>query len=249
MPKDLALEALDWFAVRGGAPPDATIVERYRAAVSARAGALEAAGRIGEALRAWEGLAEDLAGTPAAVAAAGQAERLGEPARRDLKRVRKQVASDLAWIEDANDRIAALAREEMPALPRLLREFDVDGLRKQASSADAVRAHSAARRLSLVATNASFYIPELLKERGQLASAARWYDLAIAIDPDAPGPHLGLARVLARAGNRKGALDALRAASARGLRLPRKRLAEDPELALLAGDPAFMEILESLPSS
>lgn len=53
----------------------------------------------------------------------------------------------------------------------------------------------------------------------------------------------------ARAGNRKAALDALRAATARGLRLPRKRLADDPELAVLAGDPAFEEILRSLPAS
>jgi tetratricopeptide (TPR) repeat protein len=244
----MAVEALDWFAIRAGTPPDAAIVERYRAAVSARASAVEAAGRTGVALRIWEGLAEDLAGTPAAVAAAAHAKRLGEPARRDLQRVRKQVDSDLAWIENANDRIAALAREEMPALPRLLREFDVDGLRKQASSADAVMAHSAQRRLALVAANAAFYIPELLKARGQLASAARWFELAIAIDPDAPGPHLGLARVRARTGNRKAAIEALRSAVSRGLAIPRERLAGDAELAALAGDPAFEEILRSLPA-
>jgi hypothetical protein len=33
------------------------------------------------------------------------------------------------------------------------------------------------------------------------------------------------------------------------LRLPRQRLADDPELAVLAGDPVFEEILKSLPAS
>lgn len=52
----------------------------------------------------------------------------------------------------------------------------------------------------------------------------------------------------ARSGNRKAALEALRAATGRGLRMPRQRLAEDPELAALAGGPAFEEILKALPA-
>ena len=74
-----------------------------------------------------------------------------------------------------------------------------------------------------------------------------WYELAAEIDPEDPGPHLGLARVHARSGNRKAALDALRAAAALGLRIPRQRLVEDPELAQLRGDPAFDDVLTSLP--
>jgi tetratricopeptide (TPR) repeat protein len=221
------------------------IAGRYRAAVAARAATLEAAGRRGEALRVWEGLAEDLAADPGARA---EIRRLGEGARRDLERVRKQTERDRAWIESANVRLAALAREDV-ALPRLVREFEVDPLRKQSSSTDPVLAHSAARRLNAVATSAAFYVPEHLKTQGQLGNAARWYDLAAAIDPESPAPHLGLARLHARTGNRKAALEALRAATARGLRLPRKRLADDPELAVLAGDPAFEEILNALPSS
>jgi hypothetical protein len=100
-----------------------------------------------------------------------------------------------------------------------------------------------------VAASAGYYVPERLKARGLLADASRWYELAAEIDPADPGPHVGLARVYARSGNRKAALDALRAAAARGLRIPRQRLAEDPELAALAGDPGFEEILKSLPAS
>ena len=247
LPKSLAMEALDWFALRAGASAPAAVIERYRASAGARAAALEAAGRTGEALRTWQGLAEDLAGGEGSDAAA-QVDRLGAPGRRELERVRKLVERDRAWITSANESIAVLARDPLPALPRLLVEFEVDALRKQASSADPVRARSAARRLNAVAASAGYYVPERLKARGLLADAARWYELAAAIDPADPGPHVGLARVRARSGNRKAALDALRAAGARGLRIPRQRLAEDPELAVLAGDPAFEEILKSLPA-
>jgi predicted esterase len=247
LPKSLAMEALDWFAVRagGGRAPDAAVIDRYRATVSARANALEGAGRPGEALRVWQGLAEDIAGSSAA---AEHVHRLGAPARRDLERVRKQVERDRAWMKAANQSITALARDTPPPLRRLLGQFQVDALRKQASSPDPVLAHSAARRLNAVATSAAYYVPEYLKASGIPGNAARWYELAAAIEPESPAPHLGLARVHARSGNRKAALAALRAAAARGLRITRQRLAEDLELAVLAGDPAFEEVLKSLPA-
>jgi poly(3-hydroxybutyrate) depolymerase len=248
LPKSLAMEALDWFAVRGiGGRASEGVVERYRAAVSARAAALEAAGRTGEALRAWQGLAEDLAGAGGSPAAAGHMERLGLPARRDLERVRKQTERDREWIDAANASTGILERVPPPSLSELLGEFEVVTLRKQAAGTDQALARSASRRLGVVATNAGFYMPDRLKGLRLFANAARSYELAAAIDPGSPFPHLGLARVHARSGNRKGALDALRAAAARGLRIPRQRLGEDPELSALAGDPAFEEILKSLP--
>ena len=177
---------------------------------------LEAAGRTGEALRVWQGLAEDLAGGRRRRTRAEQVDRLGAPApprpgaraqagrpgpRLDRRRQRRR-----SW---------SSSRDPLPALPRLLREFEVEALRKQASSADPVLARSATRRLNAVAASAGYYVPEHLKAQGQLADAARWYELAAAIDPADPGPQLGLARVYARAGNRKAALDALRTAVAR----------------------------------
>lgn len=251
MPKPLAMEALDWLAIRagGGRAPDPAVVDRYRAAVSARAQALESAGRTGEALRVWEGLVEDLAGAGGAPFAAAPVSRLGDAARRDLERVRKQTDRDRAWIDAANQSLLALAQDPPPALPRLLVDFQVEALRKEAVAADLVKALSASRRLNAVATNAAYYLPELLKSRGLLVNAIRSYELAAAIDPDSPVPHLGLARVQARLGNRKAAFDALRAAVSLGLRVPRRELAEDPELAVLASDPAFEEILRGLPAS
>lgn len=250
LPKSLAMEALDWLALRmpgEGGRPSAAVADRYRAAVTARAAAFEAAGRGGEALRAWQGLALDLPGAAAFVAE--QVKRLGPAARRDLDGVRKQTERDREWIDAANRSIGILEQVPPPPLPELLREFEVVTLRKEAASTDAARAHSASRRLSVVATNAGFYMPERLKTLKMFANVVRSYELAAAVDPESPAPHLGLARVHARSGNRKGALEALRAASALGLRIPRQRLAEDPELAALAGDPAFEQVLKTLPES
>jgi tetratricopeptide (TPR) repeat protein len=216
-------------------------------AVAARATALEAQGRVGEALQAWQGLAEDLPEDAGPTAAPRQAARLGAPGVRALERVRKQVERDAEWIDGVNDTLALLGQDPPPALPRLLREIGADALRTQAASADPVVALSAARRLNSASTAAGFYLPQQLEARGLLANAVRSYELAAALDPDAPGPWLGLARVEARRGNRKAGLDALRAAVAHGLRLPRQRVAEDPGLLPLAGDPAFAEILAALP--
>jgi hypothetical protein len=253
LPKTMAMEALDWFAVQamagGQRARDAAVVDRYRAAVTARARALEAAGRPGEALRNWQGLAEDLAAVGGSPEAAAEIARLGAPAQRDLERVRKLADRDADWIADSNDTVAALAREQLPLVPRVLTALEVPALRKQSLSSDAEVALSASRRLNAVAVKAAFYVPEQLKADGRLADAVRWYEIAAAIEPESPGPHLGRARAYARSGNRKAALEALRAAASHGLRIPRPRLAEDPELAVLAGDPAFEEILKTLPAS
>jgi predicted esterase len=251
LPPELALEAFDWLALagRGARPLDSEILARHRARITARARALEAAGRRGEALRAWEVVREDLIAAGRKDGDAGLFERLGDAAARDLERVRKQVERDAQWIDDANRRVSVLAADPPPALARLRRDFEVEALRKQAASADPVLARSASRRLNAVAANAGFYLPERFKAAGRLQNAVRSYELAAAIDPRAPGPRLGLARVHARAGNRKAALDALRAAVSLGVRISRQGLAEDPELAPLAGDPAFTEILKQAPES
>ena len=176
LPKALAMEALDWFAVRAiadGRPAPDGVVERYRSTVHARAEALEAAGRPGEALRTWQGLADDLAGAGGSAAAAAQVTRLGAAARRDLESVRKQTERDRAWIEDANASTGILEREPPPPLSELMGHFDVVALRKQAAGGDPALARSASRRLSLVATNAGFYVPERLKARRLFANAVR----------------------------------------------------------------------------
>ncbi len=249
LPSALATEAFDWLALRGSGARavDAAIVARHRAAITARARALEAGGRRGEALRAWRVVREDMSATGRKDGDWGLFERLGESAARDLELVRKLVERDAEWIGRANARIAVLAQDPPPALPRLLRDFEVEPLRAQAASSDPLRSRSAARRLNAVATNAGSYLGDRFKAEGRLANAARAYELALAIDPGRPGVHLGLAGVHARAGRREAALDALREAVRRGLRLPRAAIAADADFASLAGEPAFGEILEELP--
>ena len=241
MPPALALEALDWLAIRSGTA-GADVLGRYRAAAGARAAALEKDGRAGEALLVWEALAVDGDAT-----AAAEIQRLGPDGRRERDRFRKQVERDGEWISERNRSMDILGEDPPPPLRRLLRVFQADPLAKQAASPDRVAALSAARRRNAVATNAGFYLAERYKADGRLLNALRAYELATAVAPERPGPHLGIARVEARRGNRKVALDALRAAVALGLRVPRHVIAEDPELGPLAADPAFAAILAPLP--
>jgi hypothetical protein len=184
MPPALALEAFDWLAVRaGGASPE--VVSRLRAAASARARTLESAGRPGEALLVWEGVAED--GGPEAAA---EIARLGAAARRERDRFRKVVERDREWIDAANVSINALASDPPPALPRLLRELKADALLKDAAGADPAIALSASRRLNAAATNAGLYLAARFRAEGRLVNARRACELAVALAPR----HTGVAR-------------------------------------------------------
>jgi predicted esterase len=185
MPPSLALEAFDWMAVKAvGAGPD--VVRRLRDSAAGRARALEAAGRAGEALLVWEGLAADLG----AADVAGEMARLGAAARRERDRFRGVVARDREWIDAANVSINTLAQDPPPPLPRLLRDLKADGLAKDAAGGDRVAALSAARRRNAAATNAALYLAPRFRAEGRLVNARRACELAVALAPD----HAGIAR-------------------------------------------------------
>lgn len=250
LPPELAMEALDWLALRAMAedrmPADAAVADRYRASVSARAARYERDGRIGEALRTWEALADDLAGFGGSSAAIREVERLGAPARKELERERKLVRQDQEWTQSAMRAIARLGETPPPPLAELVRTLEVVRLREQLAADDRLAALSARRRLSAIMSQANFYVPRTLRERGQLANALVCADLAAAIDPESPGPDVNRARAHALAGRKVEAIAALREALKKGPPRTTIPLADDPELSTLRGDPGFEAILEEL---
>ena len=182
MPPALALEAFDWLAVQAGGA-NAEVARRLLDSATARARALEAAGRAGEALLVWEGLEADRAD---ASGASGEIARLGAAARRERDRFRKQVERDAEWISGINQSLGVLAEDPPPPLPRLLRVFEADALARQAASSDPVIAISGARRRNALATNAGYYLAERFKAEGRLVNARRACELARAVAPERP---------------------------------------------------------------
>ncbi|MCM2254272.1 MAG: hypothetical protein NDJ94_01255 [Vicinamibacteria bacterium] len=250
LPSGLALEALDWMALQAMAedrtPTDPKVADRYRASVSARAARYEQEGRVGEALRTWEALADDLAGFGGSTAAVKEAERLGTAARKELERERAQVKRDQEWTEKAMRTIASLGQTPPPPLAQLVQQLDVVQLRQQLEAADRITALSATRRLSAIMAQANSYVPRTLRERGLLVNAMVSAELAAVIDPESPGPLVNQARAHALAGRKAEAIAALRKALEKGVPRPMVPLAEDPELASLRGDAEFEAILEEL---
>jgi hypothetical protein len=226
-------------------PTDPQAAERLRAAVTARALALEREGRLGEALRAWEGLADDLAGFGGSSAAVREVERLGAGARRELERERALVERDREWIDKALRTVATLRRTPPPTAAQLAQALDVERLRQQAADPDRLAALSAQRRIAAVAVQANHYIPTTLKGMGLLAGALASCELAALLEPESPRPLLGQARVHALAGRKADAVAALREAIKKGLARPISDLAADPELATLEGDADFEALLRS----
>lgn len=250
LPSELAVEALDWMALQAMAedrtPTDPKVVDRYRASVSARAARYEKVGRIGEALRTWEALADDLAGFGGSTAAIKEAERLGTAARKELERERAQVKRDQEWTEKAMRALSGMGQTPPPPLAQLLQQLDVVQLRQQQEATDRITALSATRRLSAIMVQANSYVPRTLRQRGLLVNAMVSAELAAAIDPESPGPLVNQARTHALAGRKAEAIAALRKALEKGVPRPTMPLADDPELASLRGDPEFEAILEEL---
>ena len=248
MPAGLAREAVEWMevqAIRAGLRKgDDALVARLLARDLAVAAGLEEEGRLLDAQRRYEAAARTFEGLVSVADARREAARLASlpAARRALEEEGKWDA----WEQVTLRRHADVYRELMTAEPPFLlaafrSAFGLDELRRRAR-AEGYEGVVAQRLLQSLATQAGFYLPRELMQRGDYARAAVALAIATEAVPDRPVVWYNLACSRARVGARTEALDALEEAVALGFS-DRAHIASDDDLSSLRGEARFQALL------
>jgi predicted esterase len=243
---ELALEWLDIEAMRGGTlARDEARLAAHRERALVRASELEKQGQRVEAYREVLATERDLRGLADVASLSAAAERLRKAGvQKELEAERKRDRRDLAYQRQVDLVFGHLMQDEdPPTLGALRADLHLADLQREAAGPQPA---SAQRRLAHVFVRSAFYIPRELRQRGDHRRAALCFQIATEVRPGEPGPWWGLARARARIGARAEALAALRKAVEAGFH-DRERIGREPDLASLAADPGFQELLASLP--
>lgn len=260
-PADVIERALRWLELdamrRGRRPKDPALIEAVERDGLKLAAELAAQGKHVEAAEAYTRLAAGLAGLRESSAGAEAGKLLARPDVQAEQRRRVRLdARDSLLLDQAYLRLNALLpgppgtpERVVPSLPELLRDLDVERLRKQAQTAkDPYERDSAERRITSLFVKTSSYMTRELLGRREHRLAAMALGVAVALRPERPNPRYDLACALALSGQRKQALAELERAVANGFE-DGKHMREDEDLKSLRGDPRFEALLARVPVS
>ena len=206
-----------------------------------RADALSASGRIAQGWTAYTHAAEDFRGLVDVAPAEKKAGSLGASAevRRAVRERRTATNATGAALRRLSQKIQAAARDpEIPAAAALSAELGIPALKHRAASGAPEERLSAERLLANLRVETSFYLPEDLLARGDVAHARLLLSLAAEIDPDDPRIDYNLAGADARTGQTRRARRELERAVEKGFRRF-DLLDQDPDFASLRTDPEF----------
>ena len=212
MPPALATEALGWLTLRAmqsrTIPRDATLLEALWTADFERGRALEAAGSLVDADRMYRSMIHDYAGLRETGDAISSVQRLN--ASKDLDHQQQilvnQRLSDARYLARAQQILAA---PKLLPVAQLAAELQLRDLDHRTRSSDAVERFSAIRVQNTLVVQTAYYMPHAAQEKGDLARAAAYLELASRIRPEDARIRYELAAAQARNGNRAAALDAL----------------------------------------
>ncbi len=254
-PSDVIDRGLDWLELqamrRGRRARDEAWLAAWERAALARGADLETRGLLLEAAEVYRQAAQTMEGLRESPAAANAA-RL--EARADVRRERERRADldrrEQAWIAARYRRLERLlpGGDDGPAplLPELLRELEVERVRRESrSAADPYERDAWRRRLESLRVQARFYLPQRLLKQGEFARAAVSLGVAVALEPEAAATRYDLACALARGGRRKEALAELQKAVDSGFE-DAAYLAADEDLKGLRETPEFQALLRRL---
>jgi predicted esterase len=249
MSAGLAGEAVAWMelqAMKSGArPKDAETIAALQTEARGRAAALEAAGKLVEAQRAYSEAAEDFRGL-ADVARVEEDERKAEELSRRpevktaVQEARRRDARDEATLRSVNTKLRnALARPDPPLPTQLAAELGIPALRKKAATSETPEERlSADRILANLRAQTGFYLPEEMFYRRDTARGRALLLVRAEIDPDNPLVFYNVAAYSARSGDAARAIRDLEHAVARGF-TRFELIDEDADFDPLRNDPTF----------
>jgi predicted esterase len=249
MPAELAGESVAWMELQamktGVRPKDADQIASLLAAARSRAAALESAGKLVDAWKAYGQAAEDFRGL-ADVATVEEVERKADElgrkteVRTAVKDAQRRDARDEATLRTVNTKLRkAMSQEDLPQPVLLAADLGIPGLRKTAASAESAEERlSAERILANLRAQTGFYLPEEMLDRKDPTRARLLLLVRAEIDPDNPLVYYNVAAYSARAGNATRALADLDVAVARGFR-HFELIDEDTDFDPIRQDEAF----------
>lgn len=250
-PAPLLAEAITWMELvamrRGLRPPDAALVASFAARGQEQARAREARGDVVGALEAWEALAQDLDGLSDVAEARREAARLRGGALPEQRRRARLDERDRTQLVRTRKLLAGLQPPSgPPSLAALVRELEIEDLRRQAAASPSTYdSLSAQRRLEDVHVLTAGYLAPGLAKQGEFARAALALSVALAVRPEASVDRYNLACAWARAGRPQDALRELQRAVDAGFR-DVAHIEGDEDLATLRPTPGFRELLARL---
>jgi tetratricopeptide (TPR) repeat protein len=251
LPPTLAAEAVAWLeiiAMRDHTRAlDAAFVAERLAAERAAAEMLEREGRVVDALQRYEVIASSYRGLGDVAFADDRARalRASPEVSRALENVRR-------W-DDWETREAARAQARLRAAPALdgpgsvndlATELGLPSLKARAKK-PGDEGEAAQRVVSALYTDVSYYIWRTAMERGDFQRGIDLQQLAIEIDPGAPGAWYRLAVSSMRAGDRRQAIQALERAEALGLSAA-AAVEQETAFERLRGDARFEAVLSRM---
>ncbi|MEI6614443.1 MAG: hypothetical protein WCL37_06065 [Chrysiogenales bacterium] len=251
-PGDTILDALSWIELqtmkKGLHQRDEGWINAQFAERLERARAIELKGNGPEAYEAFLAVADDFRGLCPTTQAEAAAARLDRP--EEIEKYRKELkAAEKRELERFAQTNAALQgylntpdfRERRQWLDKL----EVPRLLRESEKAGEAAAGQGARRL--LGYLLAWAVPSATQayQRGDMTTAADFYELVVLIRPESGLIWYNLACVRSRLGEKKAALAALEKAVENGVR-DRATIENDPDLEGLRSEPAYMRLLEKI---
>ncbi len=253
-PPAVCTRAVEWMeaaAMRSGARPrDEALLSQWLANALAEAGALETAGKKGEALARYREISKDFDGLgdpTGSRAAVARLERDRDAEKELVRQARLEEQEDSRFAELSQKLMADLRSDDPVPPQRVSQDLRLPALhRTAASAASEAERLSAKRILAALSVQTSFYLPRQYLEHRDARRAGLCAAVAVEVAPERAGAvWYNFACLQAQAGDKKGALTTLRTAVDKGFR-DVELIEKDPDLEAVRGEEGYRKIVDEL---